>query len=78
MVTTATTTIGITNELPGTFIFTLVIDSGASPEITIGASFGTVMDNSADLLDANGDINIITLVVDPDGTKYYTVNTITA
>jgi len=78
MVVTATTEVAITNELPGTYVFTLEIDSGASPVITVGASFGTVMDNSADIIDADNDIIIITLLVDPDGTKYYTVNTITA
>lgn len=78
MVVTASTTIGITNELPGTYIFTLEIDSVASPIITIGASFGSAVDNNAALINADNDINIITLVVRPDTTKYYTINTITA
>lgn len=78
MVVTASTTIGIINELPGTYIFTLEIDSISSPTITIGASFGSEVDNSATIINADNDINIITLVVRPDLTKYYTINTITA
>lgn len=78
MIVTATTTIGITNELPGTYVITLEIDSVASPTITIGASFGTAVDNNAALINADNDINIITLVVRPNATKYYTINTITA
>jgi hypothetical protein len=78
MVVTASTTIGITNEQAGVFIFRLPINSGASPVITIGPSFGDVMDGSLDLLDANNDVNIITLTVWPSGAKEYTVNTRTA
>ena len=75
MLITADTTIGITNELAGTFIFILEIDTATPPTITIGASFGSVLDNSVDLINADNDINILTLVVDPDGIKYYTINT---
>jgi hypothetical protein len=78
MIVTASTTIGIQDELPGTYIFTLEIDSVASPTITIGASFGAAVDNNAALINADNDINIITLVVRPNATKYYTINTITA
>ena len=74
---TASTTIGITNELPGTYIFTLEIDSGASPVITIGASFGDPANGNATLSDVDDDINVITLVVRPNTTKYYTILTIT-
>lgn len=78
MITTAATTIGITNELPGTYIFELEIDNVAGAVITIGASFGTIMDNSAALISADNGINIITLYVNPSGAKRYSVNTITA
>lgn len=74
---TAATTIGITNELPGTYIFTLEIDSGASPAITVGASFGTLANDGAALSDVDDDINVITLVVRPNATKYYTITTVT-
>lgn len=78
MLVTASTTIGITNELPGTYVFVLEIDTATPPTITIGASFGTVLDNSADLITEDNDINILTLVVDTQGNKYYTINTLTA
>lgn len=75
---TASTTIGITNELPGTYVIELEIDTATPPTITIGASFGDVMDNSADLINVDNDINILTLYVNPSGAKRYTINTITA
>ena len=78
MLITASTTIGVTNELPGTHIYELEIDTATPPTITIGASFGTVMDNSAALINADNDINILTLYVNPSGAKRYTINTITA
>lgn len=78
MVVTSSTTINITNELPGTYIITLPVSGGGSPNIIIGASFGTAVDNNAVIKNSNGDINIITLVVRPGGSKYYTINTITA
>ncbi len=77
MIVTAATTIGITNELPGVYVFTLEIDSGASPAITIGASFGDPANDNATISDVDNDINVITLVVRPSGGKYYTITTIT-
>lgn len=77
MIVTAATTIGITNELPGIYVFTLPIDSGAGPAITIGASFGDAANDNATLSDVDNDINVITLVVRPGGGKYYTITTIT-
>ena len=76
MIVTAATTIGITNELPGIYIFTLEIDSGASPTITIGSSFGDPANDNAAISDVDNDINVITLVVRPGGGKYYTITTI--
>ena len=78
MLVTASTTIAISNELPGTYIITLEIDTITPPTITIGASFGDPIDNNAALINADNDINIITLVVRPNATKYYSINTITA
>jgi len=75
MLVTASTTIAISDELPGTYIFILEIDTVTPPTITIGASFGDVLDNSADLINADNDINILTLLVDSSGNKYYTINT---
>jgi hypothetical protein len=43
-----------------------------------GASFGTKTDNAADLITAANDVNIIDITVDPDGTTFYSVETITA
>ncbi len=78
MEVTGSTTIAITNELPGTYLFRLEINSTSNPTITIGASFGDPYDNSADLIDEDNDVNLITLVVDPNGVKEYTINTKTA
>lgn len=75
---TASTNIGISNELPGTYIFELEIDTAGAPTITPNANLGTVMDNSADFINADNDINIITVYVNPSGAKKYTINTITA
>ena len=75
---TADTTIEITLELPGTFIFILNISTATPPTITIGTSFGLPFDNTPALINADGDSNVITLIVFPDGTKRYTANTITA
>ena len=77
MLVTASTTIAITNELPGTYIITLEIDTVTPPTITIGASLGDPLDNNATLLNADNDINVITLVVRPNATKYYSISTIT-
>lgn len=77
MIVTAATTVGIENELPGIYVFTLEIDSGASPVITIGASFGDPANDNATISDVDNDINVITLVVRPGGNKYYTITTIT-
>lgn len=78
MPVTASTNVGISDELPGTVILELEIDSGASPTITPNANLGTVMDGSSDFINADNDINIITIYINPDGAKRYTVNTITA
>lgn len=77
MVVTAATTIDISNELPGTYIYTLEIDSVAAPVITVGASFGSSANTNPALSTNDNDINIITLVVRPNGTKYYTVLVVT-
>lgn len=78
MLVTASTNVGISNEQPGTVILELEIDSVGSPIITPNANLGTVMDNSAAFINADNDINIITVYINPDGAKRYTVNTITA
>lgn len=74
MVVTASTTVAITNELPGTYIIKLEIDTATSPTVTIGASLGTKLPNgSLDIDNADNAINIITVAVDPDGTKDYSI-----
>ena len=75
---TASTTIAIINEVPGTFVITLIIDTGTPPTIEIDSSLGNPYDNNPDFAIANGDENTITVLVKPDGTKRYTINTITA
>ena len=44
---TASTTIGITNEEAGTYIFRLKIDTATPPTITVGASLGTKLPNAS-------------------------------
>lgn len=79
MAVTGDTTIAIDNELAGgTYLLFLEIDTGTPPVITLDASFGTAIDNSATLLTADNDVNIINIIVDPDGVVYYGVNTVTA
>lgn len=78
MEVTASTTIAIINEQPGMYEFELEINSGASPTITISASLGTITDNAATLINADNDINLITLYVNPNGSKRYTVEIVTA
>jgi len=72
------TTIDVTNEQAGTYLIWLPINSIASPTITIGASFGDELDNSGTLLNADDDVNLITLAVSPSGLKKYSINTQTA
>lgn len=72
---TASTTIGITNEESGTYVFRLKIDTGTPPTITVGASLGTKLPNaSLDFDDTDTVINILTLVVWPSGAKDYTIS----
>lgn len=74
MVVTASTTINLSNELPGVYVIKLEIDTAGSPTITIGASIGTKLPNgSLDIDNSDNAINIITIVVDPDGTKDYSI-----
>jgi len=72
---TASTTISITNEEAGTYIFRLKIDTGTPPVITVGASFGAKLPNaSLDFDYTDTVINILTLVVWPSGAKDYTIS----
>jgi hypothetical protein len=75
---TASTTIAIINEVPGTFVITLIINTGTPPTIELGSSLGDPYDNNPDLAVANGDENTIMVLVKPNGTKRYTINTKTA
>lgn len=77
MEVTASTAISITNELPGTFLIWLPINSGASPGITPDASLGTKANNSDDFSDVDGDINLVTIAVSNSGIKIYTITVIT-
>jgi hypothetical protein len=75
MVVTGSTTIGITNEQAGTYIFRLEIDTATPPTITAGASFGTKLPNSSlDFINADNDVNILTLIVSKSGAKEYTIS----
>ena len=78
MAVTGDTTIALSNEQPGVFIVKLIISTGTPPTITIGNSFGDPLDNTPSFITANGDTNTITVVVDGDGLKEYTINQRTA
>jgi len=77
MPVTGDTTVEVSNEEAGTYLLWLPVISG-TPTITIGTSFGDVLDNSGTLLNADGDVNLITLVVSPSGLKKYSINIQTA
>ena len=76
MVVTGDTTINITDSgnagtiRVGTYIIELEIDSAASPTITIGASLGNKSNESADISNADNDVNILTIVKTPNHIGY--------
>lgn len=81
IVTGTVTSLSISNELDaGSYRIFLEIDSVASPAIpTADATFGTMTDNSVSApINADNDVNIYDITVDPDGTTYYSIETITA
>jgi len=77
MPVTGDTTVEVSNEEAGTYLLWLPVISG-TPTITIGTSFGDVLDNSGTLLNADGDVNLITFIVSPSGLKKYSINIQTA
>lgn len=78
MPVSASTTISVDNLQVGTFILQLPITVGTSPVITIDGSLGTKYTTSADLVDANGDENTITVIKYPSGSVRYTISNIVA
>ena len=78
MAVSASTTIDISNLDEGIMIIKLKVIVGTSPTITIGASLGDVMDGASTILNANGDVNTLTIVKGADGLIEYTVSTVTA
>lgn len=81
MPVTGNTAPAISNEKPGgTYILTFAIDSTGGYSITPDSSFGTKTDNSIDAISsatANA-IYIYTIVVRPNGSKFYTIESIGA
>jgi len=72
---TASTTIGISNEEAGTYVFRLTIGTATPPVITVGASFGTKLPNgSLDFVYTDNSVNILTLSVWPSGAKDYIIS----
>ncbi len=81
IVTGTVTSLSISNELnSGSYRIFLEIDSVASPAIpTADATFGTMTDNSvSNPINADNDVNIYDITIDPDGITYYSIETITA
>lgn len=72
--------LAISNEINGgSYLIYLIQDGVGGHAIpTPDASLGTVTDNSSDFITAADDVNIININVRPDGTTYYTVETVTA
>lgn len=76
---TGNTVPAISNEISGgTYIITFAVDATGGYSITPGASFGTKTDNAlADIASATANaIYIYTIVVRPDGSKFYTIESI--
>jgi hypothetical protein len=71
-------TILISNLDEGTMIIQLKVTVGTSPVITIDSSLGDPCDNSATLINANGDRNKITIHKDASGVVEHIINTTTA
>lgn len=78
MTCTGDTTLAISNELPGIYVFDLPISGSGVSSITIGATFGTPYDSNDSLAYTDGSQNTITLFVNANGTKKYTITSITA
>lgn len=72
--------LAITNEVNGASYLIYLIQDGVGGHAipTPGASFGTVTDSSSAFVTAANDVNIININIRPDGTTYYTVETVTA
>jgi hypothetical protein len=73
MVCTGDSTLAMSNESPGVFIIDLPISGSGVSTITIGASFGQAYPNNDSLAYTDGSINTITLLVNPNGDKRYTI-----
>ena len=70
---TASTVFGIENDLPGTYVFRLKIDTASGPTISPDSSIGTKLPNSFDFDNTDGVVNIVTLVHWPSGAKDYNI-----
>lgn len=73
MVCTGDSTINITNEEPGVFILDLPISGGGVSSLTLGASLGQAYPNNDSLAYTDGSINTITVFVNANGDKRYTI-----
>lgn len=73
MVCTGDTALALSNEQPGVFIITLPISGSGVSSISIGASLGTPYPNNDTLAYTDGSINTITVLVDDNGDKSYTI-----
>lgn len=75
---TGNITVNLLNKTNGrTYRVYILIDSISSPVITLGASFGTIIDNSSAIWNADNVMNEIIIRVSPSGLTYYEINTIT-
>lgn len=81
IVTGTVTSLSISNELDsGSYrIFLQQDGTGGHAVPTPDASFGTITDNSvSSAITAADGVNIYDIAIDPDGTTYYSIETITA
>jgi hypothetical protein len=75
VVMTNSGTIAISNDLPGTYLLRIEIDSALSPTPTFDASLGTELTNSTVPFDnSDNAVNIITVVHWDSGVKEYTIS----
>lgn len=75
VIATNSGTVALSNDLPGTYIFRVEIDTVSGPTITMDSSLGTELTNSSLPFDnSDNAVNIITVVKFNSGAKSYTIS----
>ena len=78
MTCTGDTTISMINALPGAYLIDLPISGNGVTTIAIDSSLGIPYPTNSDIAYTDGSHNTITVYVNPNGTKKYTINSIEA